>query len=197
MGKRILMVGGLLAVVGLILSGCVVRTYEATQKRVDQDLSDGNRGFIAGTAPEAEERKPTRKTRVTEFEFGYPFRFENRPPVDKSRDVRGERVTSAMVEDEGISYGEGNKGYLYSSDLPESAARDFPVTVEPASEMKLQEYTVQKGDTLQKISMKFYGTTKKWQKIFDANSDTLSSPDKIYPGQVIVIPVSGFSGKIK
>ncbi|MCX7662077.1 MAG: LysM peptidoglycan-binding domain-containing protein, partial [Candidatus Omnitrophica bacterium] len=45
------------------------------------------------------------------------------------------------------------------------------------------------GDTLQKISLKFYGTTKKWKRIFNANKDIIKSPDKIYPGQVINIPL--------
>ena len=49
-------------------------------------------------------------------------------------------------------------------------------------------YVVQKGDTLQKISDKVYGTTKKWKKIFDANRDILEDPNKIKPGQKLVIP---------
>jgi nucleoid-associated protein YgaU len=49
-------------------------------------------------------------------------------------------------------------------------------------------YVVQKGDTLQKISSKVYGTTKKWKKIFEANKELLKDPDKIKPGQELVIP---------
>jgi Uncharacterized protein containing LysM domain len=49
-------------------------------------------------------------------------------------------------------------------------------------------YVVQKGDTLQKISEKVYGTIKKWKKIFDYNSDSLKNPNKIYPGQKLKIP---------
>ena len=49
-------------------------------------------------------------------------------------------------------------------------------------------YTVQKGDTLSKISKQFYGDANKYQKIFDANKDQLKDPDKIQPGQVLRIP---------
>jgi len=52
----------------------------------------------------------------------------------------------------------------------------------------MQAYIVGKGDTLQKISQKFYGTTKKWVKIYEANKDALKGPNKIYPGQSINIP---------
>lgn len=54
----------------------------------------------------------------------------------------------------------------------------------------MQKYTVQKNDTLQKISQKFYGTTKLWKWIYDANLDVLKGPNKIYPGQVINVPVT-------
>jgi nucleoid-associated protein YgaU len=49
-------------------------------------------------------------------------------------------------------------------------------------------YTVQKGDTLSKISKQFYGDASKYKKIFDANRDQLKDPDKIQPGQVLRIP---------
>jgi nucleoid-associated protein YgaU len=49
-------------------------------------------------------------------------------------------------------------------------------------------YTVQKGDTLSKISKQYYGDANKYMKIFDANRDKLKDPDKIQPGQVLTIP---------
>ncbi|MEI6631878.1 MAG: LysM peptidoglycan-binding domain-containing protein, partial [bacterium] len=59
------------------------------------------------------------------------------------------------------------------------------VVVVPSAE----KYTVGKNDTLQKISKEFYGTTKKWLKIYEANKALLKGPDKIYPGQVLSIPI--------
>ena len=51
-----------------------------------------------------------------------------------------------------------------------------------------QSYTVAAGDTLSKISKQFYGDANKYMKIFEANRETLSDPDKIKPGQVLKIP---------
>jgi nucleoid-associated protein YgaU len=51
-------------------------------------------------------------------------------------------------------------------------------------------YTVQSGDTLSKISKHFYGDANRYQKIFEANRDVLSDPDKIKPGQVLKIPAA-------
>ncbi len=49
-------------------------------------------------------------------------------------------------------------------------------------------YTVQAGDTLSKISKQFYGNTNQYMKIFEANRDQLSNPDRIQPGQELKIP---------
>ena len=49
-------------------------------------------------------------------------------------------------------------------------------------------YTVQSGDTLSKIAQQFYGKANDYNKIFEANRDQLSNPDKISPGQELTIP---------
>jgi nucleoid-associated protein YgaU len=51
-----------------------------------------------------------------------------------------------------------------------------------------QTYTVQSGDTLSKIAKQFLGDANAYPKIFEANRDQLSDPDKIKPGQVLKIP---------
>lgn len=49
-------------------------------------------------------------------------------------------------------------------------------------------YTVQAGDTLSGIAKQHLGDASKYTKIFEANRDVLSDPDKIKPGQVLKIP---------
>jgi nucleoid-associated protein YgaU len=49
-------------------------------------------------------------------------------------------------------------------------------------------YTVQAGDTLSKIAKEHLGNANAYMKIFDANKDQLTDPDKIKPGQVLKIP---------
>lgn len=155
----------LAAILGLVsslaLSGCVARTYNLTRDRVDQDLSNssGNRGYLMGQAPEPAERKTTRTTRVFEVELGI---------AKKSKTVCPSTTPLA-------------------TNLEESAPMAQEFTSEPVTE-NFEKYTVAKNDTLQKISKKFYGTTKKWMKIYDANKDLLRGPDKVYPGQVLNIP---------
>lgn len=49
-------------------------------------------------------------------------------------------------------------------------------------------YTVNSGDSLGSIAIKFYGVASYYPRIFDANRVTLSSPDRIRVGQRLVIP---------
>lgn len=77
--------------------------------------------------------------------------------------------------------------------------------VEPAAEASAEEavvenvkeapgqkagrtYTVKSGDTLWAIAEKMYGSGGKYMKIFEANTSILKNPDKIFPGQELVIP---------
>lgn len=152
-----------------LISGCVVRTYSVTKDRVDQGLTHGNRGYLKGDAPdgkESAERKSTRTVHVVETEFFPPVRLE-KGPKKQTAPVKA----SVPSQDTEVW---GNRGVVYAPSAPEPPMR---------------QYTVEKNDTLQKISKKFYGTTKYWQKIFKANEGVLKGPDKIYPGQVINIPV--------
>jgi len=51
-----------------------------------------------------------------------------------------------------------------------------------------QYHEVQKGDTLGKISKKYYGDASLYMTIFEANKDLLKDPNKIFPGQKLRIP---------
>lgn len=44
------------------------------------------------------------------------------------------------------------------------------------------------GDTLSKIAQTYYGKASDYMKIFEANKDKLKDPDKIFPGQELIIP---------
>jgi uncharacterized protein (DUF2235 family) len=50
-------------------------------------------------------------------------------------------------------------------------------------------YTVKRGDTLTGISQAHYGTSGRYMEIFEANRGMLLNPDRIYPGQVLRIPM--------
>ena len=66
------------------------------------------------------------------------------------------------------------------------SAFDNSGTIDPREVPK--SYEVQSGDTLSKISKKFYGTANRWNDIYQANRDILSSARSLRVGQELLIP---------
>jgi nucleoid-associated protein YgaU len=58
----------------------------------------------------------------------------------------------------------------------------------PAAPSGGRMHTVQRGDTLTGIAQKYYGRASEYQKIFEANRDKLSDPDKVREGTNLIIP---------
>ncbi len=63
-----------------------------------------------------------------------------------------------------------------------------PVPKPEEPEEKAEFYTIVSGDTLSLIAKRYYGKATAYNRIFEANRDIISDPNKIYPGQTIRIP---------
>ena len=59
----------------------------------------------------------------------------------------------------------------------------------PQSDVKVEYYVIQSGDTLSALAKRYYGNAKEYPKIFDANREVIKDPDKIFVGQKIRIPL--------
>lgn len=68
------------------------------------------------------------------------------------------------------------------TDTGSGSAKEKKKTAEPRT------YTVQSGDSLFRVSEKFYGDSTHWKKIRDANRTTIDPDGRIRVGQVLVIP---------
>lgn len=171
---------GLFFVVAVFVSGCGttgidMRSYTEEKPRVDQEMGEGNAGYLGG-APTPEDRsqyKKTRKTYVLEISKG----AGEIPPVE--------------VESYTVPSFEGPS----PSPRPRPPAAGMDVVVLPAGDQppkaisRFVAYTVEKDDTLQKIAKKFYGSYGKWSRIYEANKAIIRNPDRIQPGIVIQIPM--------
>ena len=71
---------------------------------------------------------------------------------------------------------------------PALSAGDLTINLTPSRSDIYGVYEVKSGDTLSAIAKKVTNGALTYQKIFEANTDKLSDPDKIQPGQKLVIP---------
>ena len=110
----------------------------------------------------------------------------NLPGADKV-DVKVDENGKAEVSGDGLSQEAKEKMMVAVGNVSGSA--------EVVNNMKATDggaestyYTVKSGDTLSAIAKSQYGDANAYNKIFEANKPMLSHPDKIYPGQTLIIP---------
>ncbi|MBU0467631.1 MAG: LysM peptidoglycan-binding domain-containing protein [Candidatus Omnitrophica bacterium] len=170
----------------LLVSGCSsskvrVRSYMQDKTRVDQKMS-GNAGYLLGTPvfDEAGEKKTTRKIYVLEFSKDAPANQEgngaNIVKYKRNEDSGSDQMTTQEIQTRRLT----------QVDLPSSSGEMVGTVI---VENSLVEYIVEKDDTLQKISKKFYGEYSKWPKIYEYNKDAIENPDFVRPGTVLQIPI--------
>ncbi|MCD6539210.1 MAG: LysM peptidoglycan-binding domain-containing protein [Candidatus Omnitrophica bacterium] len=178
----------IISLFSFLFSGCLVRTYVVEKPRTDLEIT-GNQGYLQGSPSQTVQPKkrlsPTRKITVIEIELG------EHPPKLEGKKTQQEEVLGEVEEEENLEV-EAKPEEVSTEDIILEEPQKNPVFKEeeipsqPEKEYIL--YTVKKGDTLQKISHKFYKSTKKWKKIYEVNKDILKGPDKVYPGQILKIP---------
>lgn len=85
-----------------------------------------------------------------------------------------------------------NDGMTFTVEKPAAKKKKATVSVkkerDASTAPKTKTYTVKKGDTLWAIASKYYGSGAQYTKIYKANTDKISNPNLIYPGQVFTIP---------
>lgn len=163
------------------LSGCMrVRTYTVEKPRIDKDV-EGNQGYLTGE-PVATEKEsklgPNRKVSVLEFEFGPKSKEVVADSKESEDGLQEEFYQEEVTQEEGYQEEEFT--------VPSIKTKEYDMA---SPQYEYEDYTIVENDTLQEISRKFYGTTKKWELIYQENKNTLKSPDKIYPGKTIKVPV--------
>ncbi|MFC1624100.1 LysM peptidoglycan-binding domain-containing protein [Candidatus Omnitrophota bacterium] len=179
-----------------LLPGCLVRTTSYEVDRVDQEIK-GNRGMLKGEAPPLPEikKKKTRKIYEVEVELvssmdAKEVKKEDVKKIKAQKPLHTPPGNKGYIERKAVSKKEQEVSTLKLSRKPQVVYQK-PAALEEKDKKEERDkiYIVEEGDTIQKISKKMYGTTKKWEKIYEANRNILKSPDLIRPGQKLVIPM--------
>jgi len=165
--------------------------HEVEKPRTDLEIT-GNRGCLMGSCkpkPPARNLSKKRKISVVAVELGKQNIKEVResavvpePVSHYDAGLSRESVAQLPVATPSTSVEEPVDEIVFDPSVLKAIDAPKPVTKE------YTEYTVQAGDTLQKISDKFYGTTRNYMKLYEYNKDSLKSKDSLRVGQKIKIP---------
>jgi LysM repeat protein len=80
--------------------------------------------------------------------------------------------------------------HALSAVTPHAVTAHLDAVVQPAAPAApaARHYTVQPGDTLFGIALRYYGHGRYWHGLYRANQSQISNPNLIYAGQVLTIP---------
>jgi len=173
----------------VVLSGCGLkaRVYKAERERVDYgpvNIEDYKKAYGEDAVP-----KKTREVLVLEI--------KKKDKEDKAVSATAAENVPSQVDQSSAQVQSQAVSISPSPQINLPPITDEDVTVEgdqndqPAltGTVGFEDYTVQKDDTLQKISKKFYGSFSKWTRIYDANREMLKNPNSLKPGIVLKIPL--------
>ncbi len=194
-----------LGLVVLMISGCTgpggvgvrASSYATDRERADQKMEGGNFGYLQGT-PVPEDRSHFKKTRKV-----YVLKITKDVEEAESAEGGEQAVTvpqpAAVKSQLPASKQKPLPAWAKPIDIP--SFKDDPAVTQPAKKstkkstrkstkgQSFVEYTVQKEDTLQKISKKFYDSYRQWPKIYETNKTVIEDPNRIKPGITLHIPV--------
>ena len=177
-------------IAAILIQGCAsakkyeVKSYIQDKGRVDQDIPSAPVGnWKHAPQPPSLPHKATRKVFVLEINKEADIDNILNEPVYEPAPAEIRSTTSERLEP------------TSQYEAPDVVIPDIDAMVEEEAGSPtlgtetMVEYIVEKDDTLQKISKKFYNTYSKWPKIYELNKTILKSPDALKPGMKLVIPV--------
>ena len=186
----------LIFISAFVLGGCrsakdiTVRNYIQEKDRIDQEISGAVGNWENAPTAVDTSTKQTRKVYVLEF--------TKEANLDEGIDVKTDQSSSSPTPNE-LFEEPLRKTPDRTSSTPPPAIPSFDdeQSDQPrsspaptvAGEGSFVDYKVEKDDTLQKISKKFYDSYSKWPQIYEANKSVIKDPNRIKPGITIKIPV--------
>jgi LysM repeat protein len=90
------------------------------------------------------------------------------------------------AQDENIQEENAQEENVSEENAPEYFQEQVPITENMTSEPDYQQYTIQKGDTLAKVSRDYYGNDDMVAKICELNE--IENGDYIQVGEIILLP---------
>lgn len=134
----------------------------------------------------AAEKRDLVTSLIREAQLCYAASLPNRPPgaieeiallKKEIASLRAQRLNS-NVQPKIVSAVAG------FANVPRALPSPQPIAAQPA----VRTHIVQRGETLAAIAAQEYKNRSNWRKIFDANRDSLATPESIRAGQTLVIP---------
>jgi nucleoid-associated protein YgaU len=163
------------------------------QQRTETERS-GQQNIDALTAQMTQLRRELDAARATQARLTENFTAQDRDRTATIAQLRTEngalaaRLSQAQGTLDQIASAArlGTPAAAIASGGPAPVVRTTPTPAAPAADVRY--HTVAEGDSLSRISMRYYGTANRWQEIYAANRDVLQGSSTLRVGQQLRIP---------
>ena len=158
---------------------------ENTQLKASVDKANSDNAALAQQLEEAKSSIATLQVQAAETSKIPPLRDELRQAQDESTRLASENAqlrTHLALQSTGPG---SSRPAPLRPGQPQAVAAAQPA---PPPAPEVRTYVVAEGDTLTKISRKFYGTSARWEEILKANHDVMKDEKSLVVGSTIKIP---------
>lgn len=167
-----------LALFSLGFLGCTSSSDEATSEPVEQ--SDQQDAATLGDNGLTLEEQEVELGETNENENVNPIEFEDQEAMDAGAE---QGMAQALKED--------SKPMEMEAQAP---AQEMMPTMVADEQNESLSYIVRKGDSLSLIARRAYGDLSQWKQLAQVNAN-ISNPNRIFPGDVISIPLNSDKAK--
>jgi TPR repeat protein len=165
----------------------------AEQQRTEAERG-GQQNIDALTAQMTQLRRDLEAARTAQARLNENFAAQDRDRVATITQLRTEngalaaRLNQAQGTLDQIASAArlGTPAATIASGGPAPVVR--PATAPTVATPEVRYHTVTDGDSLSRISLRYYGTANRWQDIFNANRDVLQGSNSLRVGQQLRIP---------
>ncbi len=161
-----------------------LRTAEQQRTQVERS---GQQNFDATTT---QLRRELENTRATQSRQAEAFATQDRERAAIITQLRTENsaLTARLSQTQGTLDQIAGSLRLAIPAANISSSGAAPIRPTPALPAASRFHSVEQGDSLSRISLRYYGTANRWQEIFQANSDVLQGSSTLRVGQQLRIP---------
>ncbi len=171
----------------------LTQTVQATEQQKAEAERSGQQNIDAVTAQLVQSRRELDGARTAQARLTENLAAQDRDRTAVIAQLRTENTSLAAR----LNQAQGTLDQIAAAarlGTPAStiaAGRSVPVrpaAAAPAPEAEARFHTVTEGDSLSRISLRYYGTPNRWQEIFSANRDVLQGSSALRVGMQLRIP---------
>ncbi len=124
------------------------------------------------------------------YELGFKEKGEPDLIAQETQDIQPDSTASFPIPEphELLAFASASQEIKIESEPTPVQEEPKPAAAQPPKQIAVRKHTVVKGDTLSTLSVQYYGTSRRWKEIYEANISKIPDQNRIKVGTELTIP---------